>query len=372
MDRDGGLVEHRRAPGDLGRPAQQRRDLRPGGAAVRAEHGVGVEHRDERSQVPAPGGGEERLDNLPLSGGIDLAIGGMRAPHPPASPARELAGGGGGAIDQGSDLLEGQVEHVVQHEREPLGRGEQVEHHQQREADRVGQDGLVGRGGHVTALGDRYGRRRIFAGGVVIFAIGSADCALSPDAIALVAFRALQGAGGAAMLALTLSLITDTFPPETRAAAIGTWAAVGGTGFGVGPAAGGILLSLSGWASVFWVNLPFAVLGDLEPVGSRPRLPRRHPGRRAAAGAERRRSPDQRRHPAPRRRLPAPGRPVVRARVPRRGGRRRRLPGGRHGHRLRRVPAAGRPAARRPVDLASRRSEGRLGRASSAAAQDGP
>ena len=110
------------------------------------------------------------------------------------------------------------------------------------------------------ALGDRYGRRRIFAGGVVIFAIGSAACALSPDAIVLIAFRALQGAGGAAMLALTLSIITDTFPPGTRAAAIGTWAAVGGTGFGVGPAAGGILLSFSGWASVFWVNLPFAVV----------------------------------------------------------------------------------------------------------------
>jgi MFS transporter, DHA2 family, methylenomycin A resistance protein len=110
------------------------------------------------------------------------------------------------------------------------------------------------------ALGDRYGRRRIFLAGVVVFAAGSAACALSPDAIVLVAFRVLQGAGGAAMLALTLSIITDTFPPETRAGAIGTWAAVGGTGFGVGPAVGGILLTVSGWASVFWVNLPFAAI----------------------------------------------------------------------------------------------------------------
>ena len=110
------------------------------------------------------------------------------------------------------------------------------------------------------ALGDRYGRRRIFLGGVVVFAVGSAACALSPTEIVLVAFRVLQGAGGAAMLALTLSIITDTFPPETRASAIGTWAAVGGTGFGVGPAVGGILLTFSGWASVFWVNLPFAVI----------------------------------------------------------------------------------------------------------------
>jgi EmrB/QacA subfamily drug resistance transporter len=110
------------------------------------------------------------------------------------------------------------------------------------------------------ALGDRYGRRRIFLAGVVVFAVGSAACALSTDEIALVACRVLQGAGGAAMLALTLSIITDTFPPETRAGAIGTWAAVGGTGFGVGPAVGGILLSFSGWASVFWVNVPFAVI----------------------------------------------------------------------------------------------------------------
>jgi hypothetical protein len=97
-----------------------------------------------------------------LSGGIDIAIGGMRAPHPSASPARELAGGGGGAIDQGTDLLEGQVEHVVQHEGEPLGWGQPVQHHQQREADRVGEDGLVGRGGHVAAddrIGDVHARR---------------------------------------------------------------------------------------------------------------------------------------------------------------------------------------------------------------------
>ena len=126
------------------------------------------------------------------------------------------------------------------------------------------------------ALGDRYGRRRIFLAGVVVFAVGSAACALSGDEIVLVACRALQGAGGAAMLALTLSIITDTFPPETRAGAIGTWAAVGGTGFGVGPAAGGILLTVSGWASVFWVNLPFAVIAiAITAVAVRPTRNRR-------------------------------------------------------------------------------------------------
>jgi MFS transporter, DHA2 family, methylenomycin A resistance protein len=109
------------------------------------------------------------------------------------------------------------------------------------------------------ALGDRYGRKRIFLIGVTVFALGSMACALSPGATALIGFRALQGVGGAAMLALTLSIITETFPAEIRASAIGTWAAIGGTGFGVGPVAGGILLSFFGWSSIFWVNVPFAV-----------------------------------------------------------------------------------------------------------------
>ena len=77
---------------------------------------------------------------------------------------------------------------------------------------------------------------------------------------ALIGSRILQGVGGAAMLALTLSIITETFPIETRASAIGTWTAIGGTGFGVGPVAGGILVSFFGWASVFWVSIPFAVV----------------------------------------------------------------------------------------------------------------
>lgn len=110
------------------------------------------------------------------------------------------------------------------------------------------------------ALGDRYGRKRIFLAGIALFALGSMACALSESAGALVAFRALQGVGGAAMLALTLSIVTETFPAESRAGAIGTWAAIGGTGFGVGPVVGGILLSFFGWSSVFWVNLPFAAV----------------------------------------------------------------------------------------------------------------
>ncbi len=111
------------------------------------------------------------------------------------------------------------------------------------------------------ALGDRYGRRLVFLTGMAVFALGSIACALSPSGAALIAFRGVQGVGGAAMLALTLSIITETFPSATRARAIGIWAAIGGTGFGAGPVAGGILLTYFGWASVFWVNVPFAVVG---------------------------------------------------------------------------------------------------------------
>ena len=117
------------------------------------------------------------------------------------------------------------------------------------------------------ALGDHYGRKRTFLAGMGVFALASIGCALSPTPTVLIAARALQGVGGAAMLALTLSIIAETFPAQNRAAAIGTWAAVGGTGFGVGPVAGGLLLTFFGWASVFWVNVPFALLAIIGTAG---------------------------------------------------------------------------------------------------------
>lgn len=116
------------------------------------------------------------------------------------------------------------------------------------------------------ALGDRFGRKRVFLTGMVVFAVGSVACALAGNAAALIAFRAVQGVGGAAMLALALSIITETYPARKRAGAIGAWAAIGGSGFGAGPVAGGILLSFFGWQSVFWVNLPFAALGVVATV----------------------------------------------------------------------------------------------------------
>ncbi len=110
-------------------------------------------------------------------------------------------------------------------------------------------------------LGDRFGRKRFFLIGMVVFTAGSLACALAPSDLALIGARALQGVGGAVMSALTLSILTETFPAESRAGAIGTWAAIAGLGFGAGPIVGGLLLSTFDWSSVFWVNVPLAAVG---------------------------------------------------------------------------------------------------------------
>jgi len=111
------------------------------------------------------------------------------------------------------------------------------------------------------ALGDRYGRKRFFLIGMVVFTLGSVACALSTSDLALIGSRALQGAGGALMSALTLAILTETYPVERRAGAFGMWAAISGLGFGLGPVVGGALLSTFSWSSVFWVNVPFAIAG---------------------------------------------------------------------------------------------------------------
>ena len=111
------------------------------------------------------------------------------------------------------------------------------------------------------SLGDRFGRKRFFAAGMVVFALGSVACALSASALELIAARALQGAGGAVMSALALSILSQTYSGKARAGAIGIWATVAGLGFGLGPVVGGLLLGVSGWSSIFWVNVPFALAG---------------------------------------------------------------------------------------------------------------
>ena len=110
-----------------------------------------------------------------------------------------------------------------------------------------------------AALGDRYGRRRVFSAGVVVFSLASAAGALAPSVGVLVAARAVQGLGGAVIMPLTLTLLGAAFPPERRAAAVGTWSAISAIGVALGPIAGGVLTTTLSWHWIFWVNVPVGI-----------------------------------------------------------------------------------------------------------------
>ncbi|MER6613513.1 MFS transporter [Streptomyces xantholiticus] len=110
------------------------------------------------------------------------------------------------------------------------------------------------------ALGDRYGRRRIFVLGVVWFAVGSLLCGIAPNGGVLVAARALQGIGGALLTPGSLALIQASFHPDDRSRAVGLWSGLGGVGAAIGPFVGGWLVDGPGWRWVFLLNVPLAVL----------------------------------------------------------------------------------------------------------------
>src|SRR5436309_4965870 len=111
-----------------------------------------------------------------------------------------------------------------------------------------------------AALGDRFGRRRMFAFGLGLFSAASAACAVSPDVGFLIAARAVQGAGAAFILPLALALLTAAFPPEKRGAAIGMFSAVTGIAVALGPIVGGAIVHGIAWPWIFWVNVPIGLL----------------------------------------------------------------------------------------------------------------
>ncbi len=110
-------------------------------------------------------------------------------------------------------------------------------------------------------LGDRFGPKRIYLIGLVIFTLSSLGCGLSDSLGMLIAFRAVQGLGASLMTPQTMAVITRTFPATQRGAAMGLWGATSGVAMLVGPLAGGVLVDGWGWEWIFFVNLPVGVIG---------------------------------------------------------------------------------------------------------------
>jgi EmrB/QacA subfamily drug resistance transporter len=111
-----------------------------------------------------------------------------------------------------------------------------------------------------AALGDRFGRRRLYATGLVLFAGASAVSALAPDVNWLIAARAAQGAGSALIMPLGLALLSSAFPPEKRGAAIGIFSAITGLAVAGGPLVGGAVVEGIDWQWIFWLNVPIGLL----------------------------------------------------------------------------------------------------------------
>jgi len=109
-------------------------------------------------------------------------------------------------------------------------------------------------------LGDLIGPRTLFLAGVAVFTAASAACGLSPSPGWLIGFRAVQGLGAAMLMPQTLTIITNTFPPERRGAAFGIWGAVAGVATIAGPTLGGLLVTAFDWRYIFFVNLPIGVI----------------------------------------------------------------------------------------------------------------
>lgn len=133
-----------------------------------------------------------------------------------------------------------------------------------------------------ASIADRYGRRRLFAGGLALFTAASASAALSHSITVLVISRAFQGLGAAVVLPLSLTLLASVVPPAKRGHAFGLWGAMVGLGVALGPVIGGAITQTWNWHWIFWVNVPIGVLllvvmggvresrggaGRLDPVG---------------------------------------------------------------------------------------------------------
>src|ERR1700753_797235 len=111
-----------------------------------------------------------------------------------------------------------------------------------------------------AALGDRLGRRRVFLAGLTLFTLASAAAGLPTSAGMLIAARALQGIGGAAVMPLSLTLLSASVPAHRRGAALGVWGAASGLAVALGPVVGGAVTQGASWEFIFWLNVPIGLL----------------------------------------------------------------------------------------------------------------
>jgi len=111
-----------------------------------------------------------------------------------------------------------------------------------------------------AALGDRFGRRRMFGVGLVIFTLGSAAAALAPSIEVLIAARAVQGLGGAIVTPLTLTILSASVPAERRGLVLGAWGGISGLAVAIGPLVGGAVVQGISWQWIFWLNVPIGLV----------------------------------------------------------------------------------------------------------------
>ncbi|GAA2135582.1 MFS transporter [Actinomadura napierensis] len=111
-----------------------------------------------------------------------------------------------------------------------------------------------------AAVADRWGRRRLFIGGLAVFTAASAAAALAPNIGMLIAARAVQGAGGAIVMPLTLTLLAAAVPPARRGVALAAWSMMSGLGVALGPVLGGAVTQAATWQWIFWINVPVGVV----------------------------------------------------------------------------------------------------------------
>ena len=111
-----------------------------------------------------------------------------------------------------------------------------------------------------AALGDRFGRKRMFVVGLAIFTVASAAAALAPSMNLLIAARAVQGAGAAIVMPLTLTILSNAVSPERRGVALGAWGGISGLAVAMGPLVGGAVVEGLSWQWIFWINVPIGLL----------------------------------------------------------------------------------------------------------------